>query len=112
MGEQVNRACDLVVVETTVFPERVRRAASRLRNFFEERPFGSIGRDDFAAYTQKCTRHDLATEAAAVGGPMELACFDLRILGTIAGFSGEIALWELIQMWIEERQPAGTGGRP
>lgn len=111
MGERVNEACGQVIAETAIFPKCVREAAFRLKEFFGDRRFGSIGRDDFAAYVGKCTERDTGTEAFGLGGPEEHASYDLNILGTIAGFAGEIALWELIQMWIEERQPASPGAR-
>jgi hypothetical protein len=41
---------------------------------------------------------------------LELARHDLYILGTVAGFAGEIALWDLIQTWTEEKGAAIAGG--
>jgi len=53
-----------------------------------------------------------ASEASGIGGPVELACHDLRILGTIAAFAGENGLWDLIGTWTEEKHPVIPGARP
>ena len=101
MTYEVKEACSQVIAATTLFPERVREAAFRLKEFFGERQFGSIGRHDFAAYVGRCGER-VPTRGFEVGGPLALAVYDLNILSTMAGFAGEIALWELIQTWIEE----------
>ena len=106
MGERVNKACEQVIGTPSIFPERVRQAASRLGDFFGDRRFGSIGQDDFRAYVAKSAEWFAWTENRPVGIPAERARFDILILGTIAGFAGEIALWELIQVWLEESPAA------
>jgi hypothetical protein len=111
MGNRVDEACGQVIGEPAIFSDRVREAASRLKDFFGERRFGSIGRDDFRAYVAKSAGRNRATEALRIGGPVELARHDLHILGTIAGFAGEIALWELIQTWTEESLAAIPGAQ-
>ena len=55
MGERVNKACEQVIGTPSIFPERVRQAASRLKAFFGDRRFGSIGQDDFRAYPPNVT---------------------------------------------------------
>ncbi|RTL48054.1 MAG: hypothetical protein EKK40_18340 [Bradyrhizobiaceae bacterium] len=102
MAERVDRACGQVIGIPSIFPERVRQAASRLKDFFGDRRFGSIGRDDFRAYVEKCAEWSPGTDKRPIGNPAEVGRFDIHILGTIAGFAGEIALWELIQTWLEE----------
>lgn len=106
MGIRVDRACGQVIGNPTIFPERVREAASRLKSFFGERGFGSIGRHDFRAYVEKSAEWRPGTDNRPISSPAERASYDIHILGTIAGFAGEIALWELIQTWLEERPPA------
>jgi hypothetical protein len=108
MGIRVNTACRQVIAAPNIFPERVRQAASRLTHFFGNRRFGSIGRDDFRAYAEKTAELLSETEDQSSGSSYERAAdFDLLVLGTIAGFAGEIALWELIQTSLEEK-PAAT----
>jgi hypothetical protein len=109
MAERVDEACRQVIGQPAIFPEDVRKAARRLTDFFGSRRLGSIGRDDFSAYVgTRAGDH----EASLVGGPLEFARYDLYILGTVAGFAGEIALWELIQTWLEKRPAATTEVRP
>ena len=112
MGDRVNRACGRVIDDPKIFPERVREAASRLSDFFGERRFGSIGRDDFRAYVEKSAERPSGTDDRPSGSPSERTGFDILVLGTIAGFAGEIALWELIQTWLEKRPAATTEARP
>lgn len=106
MGIRVNTACGQVIAAPSIFPERVRQAASRLTDFFGNRRFGSIGRDDFRAYAEKTAELLSETEDRSSSSSFERADFDLLVLGTIAGFAGEIALWELIQMSLDERSAA------
>jgi hypothetical protein len=112
MEERVNRACGRVIDDRKIFPERVREAASRLSDFFGERRFGSIGRDDFRAYVEKNAERPSGTDDRPSGSPSDRAGFDILILGTIAGFAGEIALWDLIQTWTEETSAAIKGALP
>lgn len=112
MAERVNKACGQVIDDPTIFPERVREAAIRLSDFFCERRFGGIGREDFQAYVEKSAERRAGTDDRPIGSPSDRAGFDILILGTIAGFAGEIALWELIQTWLEERPAATTEVRP
>ncbi|CAN5190754.1 hypothetical protein BH09GEM1_BH09GEM1_48280 [soil metagenome] len=106
MAKRVNKACGQVIGTPSIFPERVRQAASRLTDFFGDRRFGSIGRDDFCAYVEKTAERPPGTDNRPIGSPAERARYDIHILGTIAGFAGEIALWELIQTWLEESPAA------
>lgn len=109
MAERVDEACRQVIGQPAIFPEDVRMAARRLTDFFGSRRLGSIGRDDFSAYVRtRAGDH----EASGVGGPLKLARHDLYILGTVAGFAGEIALWDLIQTWTEETSAAIAGALP
>lgn len=111
MADRVDVACRQVIGEPAIFLENVREAARRLADFFGDRRFGSIGRHDFSAYVRThATNHGI--EASGTGGPLELARHDLFILGTLAGFAGEIALWELIQTWIAETSAAIEGAQP
>jgi hypothetical protein len=102
MELRVDRACGQVIGNPVDFPLDVREAAFRLQEFFGNRRFGSIGRDDFRAYVRKSADCDPGTDTRRIGSPAEIARFDLLILGTLSGFAGEIALWELIQTWSEE----------
>lgn len=112
MGIRVNTACRQVIAAPNIFPERVRQAATRLTDFFGNRRFGSIGRDDFRAYAEKTAELLSETEDRSSGSSYESADFDLLVLGTIAGFAGEIALWELIQTSLEERSAATAEAMP
>lgn len=112
MAERVDGACAQVIGTPSIFPERVRQAASRLKNFFGDCRFGSIGREDFRAYVEISAAWPAGTDNRPIGSPAERARYDILILGTIAGFAGEIALWELIQTWLEERPAATAEVRP
>lgn len=109
MADRVNEACRQVIGQPAIFPENVRKAARRLTGFFGSRRPGSIGRDDLSAYVRTRAGDHGASE---VGGPLELARHDLFILGTVAGFAGEIALWDLIQTWTEVTSAAIAGALP
>jgi hypothetical protein len=111
MADRVDEACRQVIGEPAIFPEDVRKAARRLADFFGDRRLGSIGRHDFSAYV-RARAGDHGIEASGIGRPLELARHDLHILGTLAGFAGEIALWDLIQTWTEETSAAIAGPRP
>jgi hypothetical protein len=111
MADRVDEACRQVIGEPAIFPEDVRKAARRLADFFGDRRLGSIGRHDFSAYV-RTRAGDHGIEAPGAGGPLELARHDLYLLGTLAGFADEIALWDLIQTWIQETSAAIEGTRP
>jgi hypothetical protein len=57
-------------------------------------------------YAEKTAELLSETEDRSSSSSFERADFDLLVLGTIAGFAGEIALWELIQMSLYERSAA------
>jgi hypothetical protein len=105
MADRVDAACRQVIGQPAIFPEDVRKAARRLTDFFGDRRLGSIGRIDFSAYV-RTRAGDHGIEASGTGRPLELARHDLHILGTLAGFADEIALWDLIQLWTEQNPAA------
>jgi hypothetical protein len=86
--------------------------AERRRFHRGDRRFGSIGRDDFRAYVEKSAEWPAGTDNRPIGSAAERARYDIHILGTIAGFADEIALWELIQTWLEEQPAAMAEVRP
>lgn len=100
MTKRVKAICEMVIENSRLFPMRLNEAARRLSAGLGGKKTSAITVADLDRYLLKAAGHAPNRFSWRLGGAAEVACYDLHMLGSLAGMHGDSILPERVKEWM------------